>query len=223
MSTYRLFILTVAAAFAPAVHAVTVAVSADNGILEQQAGGNYGTNTSMAIGYYTSVGQEHRALIQFDLAAYSGQTVNSAVLNLYRNFLYGNTASTIDIHRVTSPWTENGSTWASADVGSPWTLVGGDFDATPSASTSLPGSGEGWFTWDITGLVQGWLDGSYPNYGLVAKQSAFAGGTYANYFTRQSPTNPVFLDLDAVPESAAALWLPVAAALLARRRRRGAC
>lgn len=65
----------------------------------------------------------------------------------------------INIHRITSPWEEMVVTWN--NFGGSYSPV---IEATFNASTI------GWTSVDVTNLVEGWLNGTYPNYGLLLDQ-----------------------------------------------------
>jgi hypothetical protein len=45
------------------------------------------------------------------------------------------------------------------------------FDATPSASQTVNNT-LGFIDWDITDLVESWVNGTYENYGVVIKDNA---------------------------------------------------
>jgi hypothetical protein len=85
--------------------------------------------------------------------------VSSATFYLYEK---GNKPDQLTyIYRVTSSWNENTVTWLT------WTLLGGDFDNSVSYFTFIPDQNNCMLTMDITSLVQLWVSGTYPNYGLM--------------------------------------------------------
>lgn len=99
-----------------------------------------------------------RLLIQFEIDPYVPDTavVNSATLRLNLSF-----SSPADddpmgtvVRRVASPWTEDTVTWNTEPA---WTAVD---------STSSVGSAITYYEWPLTDLVEGWLTGLYPNYGV---------------------------------------------------------
>lgn len=110
-------------------------------------------------------GKEYFTLFQFDLSALPmGSTVYSAELELYMNSGVG-AAIDINVHRLTRDWTESGATWLSYDGSNNWTTPGGDYDAAVAASLNVAGTG--WYSVDIGGLVDGWLNGQFANQGLI--------------------------------------------------------
>ena len=97
-----------------------------------------------------------------------GSTVNSAFLTLYVNYASGDT---INVHRVTAPWNETTVTWNS---------FGNAF--APAVAGSFVSS-FGYQSTDLTGLVQSWVNGSQPNYGIMLEQSAGLSACRASEFT----------------------------------------
>lgn len=96
---------------------------------------------------------EQTSLQKFSLPA--GATFVSASFNVKINVA---TNQQIDIHRVTSPWEEMEVTWNNF----------GGYD--PQIVNSFTASAVGWTSVDVTSLVGGWLNGTYPNYGLLLDQ-----------------------------------------------------
>lgn len=119
----------------------------------------------------------YRPLLRFDLGAIpAGATVSSARLELYQTEGGGEAgASSVDLYRVTAGWAEgsgvgqatgDGATWSTRDGVAAWRSAGGDHHGTAVASnTELDGTG--WKTWDVTGLVGGWVSGAVPNHGVL--------------------------------------------------------
>jgi RHS repeat-associated protein len=102
--------------------------------------------------------------IQFDLSAIpAGASVTGASLGLYYNGYClatanpgcPNTSHTVDMHRMTAPWTTTSTTSQIA------------YDSTTLSSYTLAaGAPNGWMTWDATAAVKNWLSGTWPNDGL---------------------------------------------------------
>jgi Disaggregatase related repeat len=120
-----------------------------------------------------------RGLLQFDLSALpADERIVSAKLSVYRTeTLRG--SGVVGVHRVTTPWaggtgvntcTNDGATWATTGLGTPWSTPGGDFDSTDVSSvTKTAGESPGWDSFDVTSLARGWTDGAFPNDGLMLK------------------------------------------------------
>ena len=97
---------------------------------------------------------------QLSSAIPPGATLVSASLNLY---VWQVSDQTVNAHRVTADWDEMTVTWNN---------FGGAYDAAVEASVLVDAGG--YKTFDVTALVQAWLDGTYPNYGFLLEQ----GTTY---------------------------------------------
>jgi hypothetical protein len=73
----------------------------------------------------------------------------------------------ITAHRITSGWEEDEVTWRQRRSGISWNTDGGDFDAAVFATTSVGPTSGIRYEWNLTDLVQGWVDGTYPNHGVI--------------------------------------------------------
>lgn len=159
-------------------------------------------------------GQQNVGLLQFDLSAYAGDSISSATLDLY-HLWNGVAGAQFGILENTSAWVGVTTDWASRP-------------STSTGPTLVIGDDESgvWRSVDITAIVQGWLSGASPNYGLTLERldqenpTAFftsATGTYAG----EAIYAPK-LDLSTgIPEPATAgmVALALALAALARRKR----
>jgi hypothetical protein len=102
-----------------------------------------------------------RALINFDLGLIPNDAlINSATLNLYTASTPIN-GMTMRAHPITAAWTIP-----------TWTTQPG-FDATRYGSVVL-GTETGAFTINVKAIVQDWVNGVYPNYGFMLKDSSEA-------------------------------------------------
>jgi hypothetical protein len=95
-----------------------------------------------------------------------GVTLDSAVFSIYVGAASG---QTINVHRVTSNWLETTVTYNN---------FGGAFD--PAVVGSFVAGSIGWASVDVSPLVQGWIDGVFPNYGILIEQGATPGTAYAS-------------------------------------------
>lgn len=116
---------------------------------------NFGTNVSLVAG--DNGGADNRIYIQFDLSGIIG-TITSAQLQLYCSGTSGG-GHNIDLHQVTSPWTENGITWATQPSYNP-----------TKETTVFVSDNNKWYSWDITALVKKWVEDGVPNYGVTLKR-----------------------------------------------------
>ncbi len=126
----------------------------------------------------------------FSLAAgfMDGTAIQSATLYVYVNTPSG---QDITVHRVTADWDEMSVTWSS---------FAGAFDA--AVAGGFASDATGWKTSDVTALVQTWLDGDNPNFGVLLKQ----GGELVprSHFASRESDNVPMLEIcystDAGPE-----------------------
>src|SRR6266568_4294123 len=148
---------------------------ADNTLVAAQADSNYGGDPDLVVGFW-GANVWTRAIVEFPLTSLpSNATVRSATLSLYMNAAATNDAMTIGVYRITSPWTEFGSSWDLEDAVTGWNSTlngtgGGDFDPgvvdVVSGVTDVPG----WYAWNVTTTVEAWWSGANPNQGLLLRQ-----------------------------------------------------
>ena len=122
---------------------------------------------------------DRRGLLKFDLSSIpSNATITSATLYLYEKD--NKSGQTTFIYRVTSGWNENTATWSS------WSSPGGDFDNSVSYFTFIPNQQNCMLTLDITNLVRLWVNGTYPNHGLILYSTG--PNHIIRYFTKEDGT-----------------------------------
>jgi hypothetical protein len=143
---------------------------------------NYGATASMIL---TGGAAQSRNVLQFDVSSIPpGTTLVSAILRMRVTATAGATANpkVINAHSVTQAWVEgtnaagSGATWNSRTGAINWTTAGGTYNpavvsgATEEASTLSPppaGFTTGWITFNLTALVQEWVDGITANNGAI--------------------------------------------------------
>jgi hypothetical protein len=133
---------------------------------------NNGANDVLKV--KTSV-QDNKILLEFNLSNIpSNAIITSASVTLYGEAGTNNGEENVSIYRVTRYWDEgtgnaqssgDGATWNNATNTTLWTTAGGDYAATEFART--PVTTNGYYTWIITSLVQGWVNGTWSNYGFI--------------------------------------------------------
>jgi len=144
----------------------------DTHIAQDASGTNYGTSATMHVQRLTNGGR--RALVQFDLSGIpQGSMINSAQLELYCTSP-SSVSQTLNLHNVNASWTETGATWSN---------MNSKYDGAVLSSRT-GGTAMGWKSWTgLSGLVQDWIDGDIPNYGVMVKTSVETGTTaYAYQF-----------------------------------------
>jgi hypothetical protein len=122
-------------------------------------------------------GQSHALLYWPTTDIPPNALVLSARMILTQNGSSG-TARSVNVHRMTSPW-DTSAIWKAAFTSllgntnwlSTTTLLGsdggGDFSTPVLAATKVSGAGA--YSWDVTGLVDGWYNGRLRNYGLLMR------------------------------------------------------
>lgn len=140
---------------------------------------NYGGSETLKL----KQGSDHPVL-QFDLSLIPvGSRIIEAKLLLYRQDpgSFTLSARTVNAHRVLEPWlagSKNGSsaadgaTWLTRDSSVAWKSTSGTVDSANTADgthTHYYIWGTPWMEWNLTSLVQGWVDRRYPNYGVMLR------------------------------------------------------
>ena len=138
---------------------------------------NYGSEAALYVESYDA--QQRRTLVQFDLSTIPPSAeITSATLKLYyatysKSVVAGESPGgrIYWAYRVTQPWTESGITWNKYDGTTPWTTAGGDYTGTGGAALTMPSSMPRWVEWDVTNIVEAWIEDSQPNYGFIIKDA----------------------------------------------------
>ena len=135
--------------------------SADSYVVASQPAANFGNSSLLAVQAGTN------SYVRLNLGTLpANATVAKATLRLYVNAIAA--PGSFDAYQVDGPWTERGLAWnhvpplgGSATGGKPMSI----------AATSL----NQFILIDVTPLVQGWLNGSIPNYGVALVLSGSVG------------------------------------------------
>jgi hypothetical protein len=156
---------------------------------------NFGSSTSLLVDRESTDLQ--RALLQFDLSSIpANATINSATLQMQSTQIGG--TLNISVYEILQAWTEgtgNGTAgeanWNQRVTGTNWTTAGGTFNSTAVANLNTSATGQ--HTWDITSLVQGWVDGSNSNNGLMVASPDGGGNRTVTYDSSEGTTPPVLV------------------------------
>ncbi len=126
------------------------------------------------IANWTPMQNYHQTLMRFDLSEYEGKTANSATLNLYQYFHAPDGSPTPSkIFAITEDWAEGS-----------WDTHTNIAHGENAYATTVFDANMGWFSIDITELVNKWLDGSVENKGLVL--IADQGTKFAQFFSKEA-------------------------------------
>jgi len=134
----------------------------DSYVLLAMPNNNYGTDAYLFAGA-GSAGETYRCYLQFDLSSIPDTAV---VIDAHLALFYLNSVGTgpvpIGAYRVTGVWGEDTMDWGGQPASA----------ETPEDINPVPGTAAlDWEYWDIEDLVQGWLDGSIPNHGVLMKDA----------------------------------------------------
>jgi len=133
---------------------------------------NYGTYALFYVGTF-STSDYYRAYLQFDLSTIpTDARLTDADLSLYQYSSVGSGNFQIGLYKVTSDWQENTITN---------NLQPNSSSETEAICTVYTGA-TSWRSWDIDNLVQGWLDGSINNQGMLLKSTNEALSAIGIYF-----------------------------------------
>lgn len=169
-----------------------------------QANNTFCAQTYLQTGWYN---RPYRSIFKFDIAAAipTNATVNSAVFKAYAPPATPHIAMGHSLHTITSDW-DSTATWNNRKTGTPWNTSGGGGDistnpAHSSSSTSVQNY-PAWYSWNAPlATVQGWVNGSLPNYGFMLRSdnTGNIGNAYAWASTESSTSSQFPADSDKWP------------------------
>lgn len=114
---------------------------------------------------------QNSALVRFDVSSIPpGSRILCAALSLYAEMWSGTPFNlAVGAYAVKRPWVAQEATWYWASVGIPWQIGGcngpDDRSQTPEAVVSIQNI-RTWYHFDLTRVVDGWVSGALPNYGV---------------------------------------------------------
>ena len=115
-----------------------------------------------------------------------GATFMSATFNIYATHA---SYQTVNVYRVTDTWEEMSVTWNS---------LNGAYDTTAVGSFECDTTG--WHSVDLTSTVMGWLNGDYPDYGVLLDQDIIIHPRGV-YYSRESAVHDSYLALTYLKDS----------------------
>ena len=149
------------------------------------------TSATLQAGYDAAHTTINRSVLQFDTSSLIPTTeILGAALNLSVSSTSSMTTSstTLDLYGLTRTWT-TAATWNKYDGVNAWSAPGGDFSSTLAASASISQGATGTVTWYPTALVQGWVDGSTPNDGMIVKGHDETTGDMVQFSSSDAPSS----------------------------------
>lgn len=135
-----------------------------------------------------------RILLKFDLSAIpTGATITSASLQMQATAIGG--TLNIDVYELLQSWDEGSGSgtpgaanWTENAAATNWATAGGSFNSTAVATLNTNATGQ--HSWDITSLVQGWVDGSRTNNGVLVASPDGGGNRTVTYDSREGTFAP---------------------------------
>ncbi len=166
------------ASLAPTISTTVFLAVADAYVDSASPGANSGVSNTLNVGL-VSPGQTGRALLRFDTSSLDGATVQAASLELHRNT--GSTsppALDAGLYRITQAWAETSANWNNQPA------------AVTSNKVNPLGIGAAYYQWDVGDLVQGWANGTYPNYGILLRADPETQTGWRGFNSRENSLNP---------------------------------
>ena len=161
-------------------------------VIQRLPSNNYGNTTDMWVGYGKGacIGSSSdlgvtRSLVKFNLSAVpAGTSISSARLYLrLRGWCRGTNTNprSVTVYRTSGGWSESSVTWNN---------MPGIGEA--HGSTAVGYSTGTWYSFDVTSLVRGWVNGSLPNYGMTVRGPEGSGSDFAwfGFYTSESAYDP---------------------------------
>jgi N-acetylneuraminic acid mutarotase len=140
--------------------------SADTFVSSAYAKTNFGSVGTM------NVGAGSTGYVQFNLSGIpTGATVTKATLRLYVDLVISN--GTFDVYQVNKSWSESALTYNNQPLPLGASATGGHPISITSSSFNQ------FLLIDVSSLVQGWVGGTIPNYGVAL---ALPSGSAANFY-----------------------------------------
>ncbi len=106
-----------------------------------------------------------------------GATIDSAWFYINVSTAQG---EEVTLHRITNYWEEMFVTWDNFITGFDTTTEGSFTPASP-----------GWYSVDVTSLVDNWYDGTYPNRGILLKEAS--PDTFQYYTSKEEGNSPYLI------------------------------
>ncbi|MEL7498301.1 MAG: Ig-like domain-containing protein [Planctomycetota bacterium] len=173
---------------------------ADTYINESPPSYNYGASNSLVVNKAGGDFGNTRTLLQFDVSSIPvGATFTSATLKMEAIANTGG-AFNVNIYELTQSWIEGledgtpgEANWNDRSTTNGWSSAGGDFDTTLVAGLNTGSTGL--HSWDVTSLVQDWVDGIKTNNGILIGSPDIGSATFTYDSREAGPTTAPRLEL----------------------------
>jgi hypothetical protein len=170
-SSYATFLL-LAAIGCPRLWAADAVLTADAYVSTAAVNTNYGTQATL------NVGGGDTAFLQFDLSTLPPGSTAASIAGAQLIFFVDRVGvgGSVDLHAVAAPWTET-------------TPISGSSSINPTGFATVPTTAAGDFAAvDVTSLVQNWIAGTTPNYGIAITAAATELSTQVYIDSKENTT-----------------------------------
>jgi len=150
---------------------------ADAQTVAAQPGVNFGLQNAFSVA--ASSGSETiRSYLRFNLSHIpAGSVIQAARLEAFAQDVGGTGTRKAQVFAANAPWGENSINWS----GQPPVIA-------PGAIQSLVINQ--WHSWDVTALVNAWMNGTAANHGLALRPVLAPGESFSTvFFSHEAPTN----------------------------------
>ncbi len=138
---------------------------------------NFGKSANLYTRYNSQANRNAAVYFNFDLSNIPrDSTISEATIRIYLKNLLGRSSVVLGVYRATSAWDEGSISWQTKPVG-PGPLTSNTINAAP-----------GYKSFEVTNLVIGWLNGTYPDHGLFLADGS-QKDYVATFYSNESPTN----------------------------------
>jgi hypothetical protein len=151
---------------------------------------NQSANLATQAGLIIRNDSTYEGLLQFEMLSIpAGAIINQATLRLYSYSRDSTVPMDVQVYALLRPWVDTQANWGQASTANPWALPGAnglltDRSTDPAATRSVLSS-SGWYTFEVTALVRGWIANPQLNYGMLLRGSGAEAVAYsfasANY------------------------------------------
>lgn len=171
----------------PGTGSVTTSIaSAADTFLRGGSSTNFGSDDAIKSGRDNG-GPLFYGLLKFDVASIPASAViSSAKLRLYQFSSKKSGNMSVGVHRIDQAWTENEADWSTADGSTAWSVgVGGTYSSPAVSNTDISIGSYTWYEWDVTPLMQEWVDGIAPNFGIELIHGSVNAGTNVSFASKE--------------------------------------
>jgi hypothetical protein len=174
-----LMLMVCGIAQAAIIETATIFCDADagNGGLDS-ASRTYTFGNTSSMNFYTNKWRKN--YVHFDMSSLAGATITNVSIQFEISWVQAPSTNSypVNAYVATSEWDELSLNWTYRKSGVAWNTVGGDYGA--QVATGLIGNTTGLKTLtggaELIALVQGWVDGTVSNYGIMMMNDTLGGG-----------------------------------------------